>query len=146
MICFTVGCKDLSTNSTYAKDNTEIPKVLDEALQKRDANRTFNPNYAHVVYFWLNRPNNDQDRALFEKSLRTFLNNSAYAQTQFIGAPPKAVRDVVDDSFTYNLVVTFDSSASQVAYQEEEAHKKFVKEASHLWSKVIVYDATTIRD
>jgi len=101
----------------------------------------FDSNYAHVVYFWLKNPDSKQDRTAFEASLRTFLDNSMFAKTNFIGTPPKATRDVVDDSFTYNLIVTFESAEAQEAYQNEEAHLKFIEESKHLWTKVVVYDA-----
>lgn len=104
----------------------------------------FDPTYAHVVYFWFKNPDNASDRLLFEKSLRTFLDNSEYAKTQFIGTPPKSIRAVVDDSFTYNLIVSFESAQAQQAYQVEAPHKKFITECAHLWEKVIVYDANTI--
>lgn len=104
----------------------------------------FDDAYVHVVYFWLNNPESETDRTSFENSLQNFLINSKYAQTNYIGTPPKAVREVVDDSFTYNLVVTFDSAEAQENYQKEAAHLQFIEEASHLWHKVIVYDSQTI--
>lgn len=112
--------------------------------QKTDTMNEFDSNFAHTVYFWLKNPDNPVDRTAFEKSLRTFLDTSAYAKTQFIGKPPKASRDVVDGSFTYSLIVTFESAKAQQLYQDEPPHKKFVEESSGLWSKVIVYDSTSI--
>lgn len=104
----------------------------------------FDSNFSHTVFFWLKNPDNQADRTAFETSLRKFLDNSAYAKTQFIGKPPKASRDVVDGSFTYSLIVSFDSSESQQAYQDEAPHKLFIEESSALWSKVIVYDSIGI--
>lgn len=103
--------------------------------------REFDPAFAHTVYFWLANPDSSEDRAAFEKSLQKFLDNSAYAKTKFIGKPPRASRDVVDGSFTYSLIVTFESAQAQQAYQEEAPHKQFIEEASKLWTKVIVYDS-----
>ncbi|NNE78056.1 MAG: Dabb family protein [Pricia sp.] len=104
----------------------------------------FDNNFAHTVYFWLKNPDNQDDRLAFETSLQKFLNKSAYAKTKFIGRPPKASRDVVDGSFTYSLIATFDSAEAQQKYQDEPPHKVFVEEASDLWKKVIVYDSTGI--
>lgn len=106
--------------------------------------KEFDSTFSHVVYFWLENPDNQEDRAAFETSLKKFLENSAYANTKFIGTPPAASRDVVDGSFTYSLILTFDSAASQKAYQDEAPHKLFIEESSKLWTKVIVYDATGI--
>ena len=106
---------------------------------------TFDPNFAHTVYFWLKNPDKQEDKKAFETSLRKFLDNSAYAKTKFIGTPPGASRDVVDGSFSYSLIVTFESSEAQKNYQDEAPHKLFIKESEHLWDKVIVYDSHGIR-
>jgi len=106
--------------------------------------KEFDVNFAHTVYFWLENPDNQEDRTAFETSLRKFLDNSGYAKTKFIGTPPRASRDVVDGSFTYSLIVTFESSEAQQKYQDEAPHKLFIEESSHLWTKVIVYDSTGI--
>ena len=108
---------------------------------KNDTMKNFDPNFAHVVYFWFNNPDDQEGKKRFEASLNKFLKNSKFAKTNFIGTPPKAVRDVVDDSFTYNLIVTFESAEAQESYQSEEAHLTFIEECKDLWAKVIVYDA-----
>ncbi len=112
--------------------------------QKEETMKDFDSNFAHTVYFWLANPDSPEDRKAFEKSLQKFLENSAYAKTKFIGIPLRASRDVVDGSFTYSLIVTFESAEAQQAYQDEAPHKLFVEESSKLWTKVIVYDSTSI--
>lgn len=109
--------------------------------QDQNTMKTFDPAFVHTVFFWLNNPDDDSDRMNFETSLEKFLNNSNYAKTNFIGTPPKASRDVVDGSFTYSLVVTFESAEAQEKYQKEDAHLLFIEESSKLWNKVIVYDS-----
>ncbi|WP_445385991.1 Dabb family protein [Robiginitalea sp. IMCC44478] len=110
--------------------------------QENKALLEFNPAFSHTVYFWLHHPDKPDDRARFEKALWDFLSESRYARTRFIGTPPKASREVVDDSFTYALILSFESAEDQEAYQQEEVHLKFIKEAGPLWKKVVVYDAT----
>lgn len=107
-------------------------------------NVSFDSAYVHVVYFWFNNPDSEQDKAFFEASLKKFLNSSKYAKTNFIGVAPRATRDVVDDSYTYNIILTFESATAQEAYQKEDVHLQFIEESKHLWEKVIVYDAKTI--
>jgi len=111
----------------------------DEKTEKPEI--AFDSNFTHVVYFWLNNPNDDVDRAEFEKALKQFLNTSEYAQTRFIGTPANTPRDVVDNSWTYSIILTFPSKEIQDKYQKEPVHLKFVEEASHLWERVQVYDA-----
>ncbi|WP_411029934.1 Dabb family protein [Spongiimicrobium sp. 3-5] len=112
--------------------------------QVENTMKTFDPSFAHTVYFWFKNPDNEADRARFEKSLQQFLDNSKFAKTDFIGKPPKASRDVVDGSFTYSLIVTFESAAAQEGYQKEEPHLLFIEECKDLWEKVIVYDSQGI--
>ncbi|ADE53064.1 Stress responsive alpha-beta barrel domain protein [Coraliomargarita akajimensis DSM 45221] len=106
---------------------------------------SFSPNFTHVVYFWLKNPNNAADRERFEQSIKLFMQDSKYAQTRFVGVAPKASRDVVDDSFTYSLILSFESAEAQAKYQEEVAHLRFVEECKDLWEKVIVYDAIPLK-
>ncbi|RNC91937.1 MAG: Dabb family protein [Allomuricauda sp.] len=112
--------------------------------QNKEDMAEFDSNFAHVVYFWFNDPDDQEGRQRFETSLHTFLTNSKFAKTNFVGTPPKAVRDVVDDTFTYNLIVTFESAEAQEGYQNEQAHLTFIEECKDLWKKVIVYDANGI--
>lgn len=112
--------------------------------QTKTEMKQFDANFAHTVFFWLKNPDNQEDRTAFETSLKKFLDNSAYAKTRFIGKPPKASRDVVDGSFTYSLIVTFESAEAQQNYQEETPHNVFIEESSDLWKKVIVYDSKGI--
>lgn len=107
--------------------------------------KAFNPAFAHTVFFWLKNPDQTTDRKAFETALQKFLDTSLYAKTRFIGIPPAASRNVVDGSFTYSLIVSFDSPEAQANYQQEEAHSIFIAEAEHLWSKVIVYDSIGLK-
>lgn len=102
-------------------------------------------DYAHTVYFWLHNPDNPDDRKAFEASLITFIDQSPYITTKHIGVPAKTDREVIDTSYTYSLLLTFKDKATQDQYQEEPAHKQFISESSHLWSKVLIYDSENIR-
>lgn len=103
--------------------------------------KEFDPHFAHTVFFWLKNPDSQEDRTAFETSLKKFLSKSAYANTTFIGKPPKASRNVVDGSFTYSLILSFESAEAQQNYQDEPPHKVFIEESENLWEKVVVYDS-----
>ena len=113
--------------------------------QENGNTQDFDPSYVHTVFFWMRDPANEDANKKFEASLRNFLDSSKYAKTQFIGRPPKATRDVVDDSFTYSLVLSFESAEAQENYQKEAAHLVFIEESQILWDKVVVYDAMGIQ-
>ncbi len=108
--------------------------------------KTFDPSFVHTVYFWLRNPDVESDREAFLAAVTKLLEKSTYAKTKFIGTAPKTNRDVVDSSFTYSLVVTFDSAEAEEAYQKEQAHLDFIEAASPLWKKVVVYDSLGVPD
>lgn len=98
-------------------------------------------NFIHLVFFWLNKPENSEDRNAFETSMKKFLATSKYAKNKHFGIPAKTSRPVVDNSYTYCLKVTFEDLDDHNNYQIEAAHKQFIAEASHLWNKVLIYDS-----
>ncbi len=101
-------------------------------------------DFAHIVYFWLTTPNSQEDRKAFETSLINFINHSKYIKTKHVGVPANTNRPVIDRSYSYCLSLTFANKADQDLYQEEDVHLQFIKESSHLWEKVIVYDSENI--
>ncbi len=101
--------------------------------------------FAHSVYIWLKNPASEADRTAFEQSLLKFVNASEFIVTKHIGLPAETGhRDVVDDSYTYNILLTFKNKQDQDSYQDEAVHKQFIEESSHLWTKVLVYDSENI--
>ena len=112
--------------------------------EPKNETQMFDSNFAHVVYFWLKNPDSAADRADFETALKKFLSTSEYAQTKFIGKPANTPREVVDNSWTYSIILTFPSKEIQDNYQNEPVHLRFIEEASHLWERVQVYDSVGI--
>ena len=116
--------------------------AVPRGLFAQDAGTTqFDPAFTHVVYFWLKNPDDPKECREFEAAIRELMAASRYTKTNYLGRPPRATREVVDDSFTYTMIITFESSAAQSAYQEEQVHLDFIAKAGHLWKKVVVYDA-----
>ena len=50
-------------------------------------------------------------------------------------------RDVVDTSWSVSELIFFSDLAGQATYQTHPLHLEFIKNCSHLWAKVVVYDA-----
>jgi len=90
-----------------------------------DATQVFQHGFVHVVYFWLKPALSDAEIAEFEVGLRKMIADSEHASTGHIGKPAGTPRDVVDNSYDYCLVVTFDDADSHEAYQQEPAHDRF---------------------
>lgn len=100
--------------------------------------------FAHSVLIWLNNPDSDADRKKIEASLKELIENSDYIRSAHLGVPALTARDVVDNSYTYHLMVTFGSKEDQDKYQVEPAHKKFISDCSSLWNKILIYDSMNV--
>ena len=99
----------------------------------------------HIVFFWLKKQNNKEDRAAFEQAIRKLINTNQQAIESHLGGPAASEeRDVVDNSFTYCYTMGFQNEEAQRLYQTDQTHLKFIKEAKHLWAKVRVHDSISI--
>lgn len=103
-----------------------------------------NNNFYHNVFFWLKEPNNAQDCLVFTTALQKFLEASIYPTTAVITKPAYTQREIVNNSYTYGLLVSFENKEKHDLYQAEEAHQLFLKEASHLWEKVQIFDSLAL--
>jgi hypothetical protein len=99
---------------------------------------------AHHVFFWLKNPDSKQDRDKLIEGLNT-LRKIESVRKLHIGVPASVEkRDVVDSSYHVSELMFFDDVEGQNAYQVDPIHKKFVADYSHLWAKVLVYDAMEV--
>ena len=99
------------------------------------------PKLVHHVFFWLKNPNSKEDLARLLAGLRTLAKIETVRGVHF-GVPASTEkRDVVDNSYSASEILFFDDTAGQKVYQDHPIHKKFVEDCSHLWERVVVYDA-----
>jgi Stress responsive A/B Barrel Domain len=99
------------------------------------------PKLAHHVFFWLRNPASKEDLAALLKGLATLRQIETVRGAHF-GVPASTEkRDVVDNSWSASEILFFDDTAGQKTYQDHPIHKKFVEDCSHLWERVVVYDA-----
>lgn len=102
------------------------------------------PKLVHHVFFWLKNPDSKEDLAKLLAGLRTLAKIETVRGAHF-GVPASTEkRDVVDNSYSASEILFFDDTAGQKAYQDHPVHKKFVDDCSHLWEKVVVYDAIAV--
>ncbi|MBO9545161.1 Dabb family protein [Caulobacter sp.] len=98
----------------------------------------------HHVFFWLKNPGSKPDRDALIAGLNT-LRGIEVIQQLHIGVPASTEkRDVVDNSYDVSELMFFKSVADQKLYQDHPLHLKFVKDCSHLWAKVVVYDSIAL--
>ena len=106
-----------------------------------DSNR---PPVVHHVFFWLKNPASTEDRDKLVAGLKT-LAGIPLIKELYVGVLANTEkRDVVDASWQVSELMFFDDLAGQANYQQHPLHVAFVKNCSHLWEKVVVYDAMNL--
>ena len=98
--------------------------------------------FLHHVFFWLNHPESEEDRSRLIEGLKKLTAVKTIRQYH-IGEPAKTHRDVIDRSYSVSWFLAFDDAPSQESYQVDPIHLNFVRECSHLWSRVLVYDSVS---
>lgn len=99
------------------------------------------PAVTHSVYFWLKEPDNETHKAQLIEGLQTLRAIDTVRAIQ-IGVPaPTMERGVIDASYQVSELLFFDTTDDQDSYQKHPVHQEFIKQYSHLWSKVVVYDS-----
>jgi hypothetical protein len=102
------------------------------------------PKLVHHVFFWLKNPGSKEDLEKLLTGLRTLAKIESVRGVHF-GVPASTEkREVVDNSYSASEILFFDDPAGQKIYQDHPIHQKFVADCSHLWEKVVVYDATAV--
>jgi Stress responsive A/B Barrel Domain len=98
----------------------------------------------HQVFFWLKNSNSKADSDLLIQGIKTLAAVETVDSLQ-VGVPASTEkRDVVDYSWNVSETLTFKNAADQLAYQQHTIHLEFIKNYSHLWHKVLVYDIKTV--
>ena len=98
----------------------------------------------HHVFFWLKNPGSTTDRDKIVEGLKTLRKIEAIKELRIGIVASTEKRDVVDNSWGVSELMFFEDLAGQAIYQDHPIHQKFIKDCSHLWEKVIVYDAMDV--
>jgi hypothetical protein len=102
------------------------------------------PPIVHHVFFWLKDPASTEDRDQLVAGLKT-LAGIPLIKELYVGVLANTDRrDVVDASWQVSELMFFTDLPSQASYQQHPIHLDFVKNYSHLWEKVVVYDAMNL--
>jgi len=123
-----------------ALGSTARAKNLNRSEEGEGNDKELEGGFFHMVFFWL-VDDTPEVKEKFLKELNNFVKEVDEIKKVHIGPPADTDRDVIDNTYSYNLLLTFDSKKEQDIYQEHPAHKKFIENASSLWEKVLVYDS-----
>ncbi|WP_413669692.1 Dabb family protein [Mucilaginibacter sp. Mucisp86] len=95
----------------------------------------------HHVFFWLKNPGSTEDRDKLVAGVKTLAKIETVRKLRVGIVASTEKRDVVDNSWAVSELMFFSDLAGQATYQTHPIHLEFIKNCSHLWEKVIVYDA-----
>jgi hypothetical protein len=111
------------------------------AIPAADATR---PPVVHHVFFWLKNPASADDRDQLVAGLKT-LAGIPLIKELYVGILANTEkRDVVDASWQVSELMFFNDLQAQASYQQNPIHLDFVKNYSHLWEKVVVFDTMNL--
>ena len=100
-------------------------------------------NFIHHVYFWMYHPDNREEQNALLTGLQK-LSTVPVIQAFHIGIAATTNRDVIETSYSFSWLAVFNSLEDQDMYQTHPIHLEFIKDCSHLWNKVIVYDSIKV--
>jgi hypothetical protein len=98
----------------------------------------------HHVFFWLKNPASKEDRDQLITGVKTLSKIETVRELRVGIVANTEKRDVVDDTWAVSELMFFSDLAGQATYQTHPVHLEFVKNYSHLWQKVIVYNAADV--
>jgi len=95
----------------------------------------------HYVLFWLKKDLDEKEINDFAGFFELLKAIPVVTTLRYGRAAKTNQREVVDNSFTYNLVATFKNMADINVYENHPIHLDAIKKYSHLWDKVVVHDS-----
>lgn len=98
----------------------------------------------HHVFFWLKNSGSTQDREQLIAGVKTLAAIETVKHLHLGVVADTEKRDVVENSWDVSELMFFSDVAGQKVYQDHPVHQDFVKNYSHLWQKVVVYDAVSV--
>jgi Stress responsive A/B Barrel Domain len=99
---------------------------------------------AHHVFFTLKNPASVADRDKLVEGVKTLSKIPTVREIHVGILANTEKRDVVDTSWAVSELMFFSDLAGQATYQDHPIHLEFIKNYSHLWEKVVVYDAMEV--
>ena len=94
----------------------------------------------HHVFFWLKNPDSKQDRDQLIAGVKTLSKIPTVRKIHVGVAASTEKRDVIDSSWAVSELMFFSDLEGQATYQTHPIHLEFIRNHSHLWEKVVVYD------
>ena len=100
--------------------------------------------FVHHVFFWLKNPGSVEDRDKLVAGVKSLSKIEVIKEIHVGIVANTEKRDVVDASWQVSELMFFQDLVAQASYQQHQLHVDFVKNYSHLWAKVVVYDTVNV--
>lgn len=94
--------------------------------------------FVHMVFFWLKE---STDADAFIQATKMFISQVDVVNSYHLGKPAMTPREVVNNTYTVSLVVTFDSKEDQDIYQNHPIHVRYVEDNKDKWTEVRIFDS-----
>lgn len=95
----------------------------------------------HYVLFWLREDLSEKEVKDFAGFFEELKKVPSIHALHYGPAAQTHQRDVVDNSFSYNLLVTFKSMDDIDTYENHPIHLAAIEKYSKNWTKVVVHDS-----
>ncbi len=95
----------------------------------------------HYVLFWLKEDLTEQQVKDFTAFFEDLKRIPGIKSLSYGGPAASHPRPVVDNSFSYNLIVVFDSLKELGVYENHPIHLEAIEKYSSNWTKVVVHDS-----
>ena len=125
--------KSSGAKAYLSKNNATATNLIDADTNKK--------LLLHQVFFWLKNPDSIEDREQLVKGIRCLAAIETVCRLHVGLLASTEKRDVVDTSWQVNELLFFKDTKGQKEYQDHPLHHAFIDTCSHLWSRVLVYDA-----
>jgi len=116
---------------------------LDAPTLRTSGPDQLNPRmFTHSVYFWLRDDLPSDARQRFIEGVKS-LTTIETVRFGFLGTPAGTDREIIDRSYSYALVVSFDDAEGHDVYQVHPVHDRFREQCGGSWKKIVIYDSVS---
>jgi hypothetical protein len=125
--------------STSRRDFIALASTLPFAASAESSTKM---TFIHHVLFWAKNPTSTTETDQLFRALKS-LGTLPMIASAHVGKPIVTDFDkpVTEASYTFSVVLVFDSAEKEKEYLYHPLHKKFIDENKHLWGKVQVIDS-----
>ena len=99
--------------------------------------------FVHHVFFWLKPANTAEEIKKFEAGVSSLKGINSIKMAE-IGKPASTNRPVIERSYSYSLLLIFETQDDHDSYQTDPVHLQFIDDCAQLWDRVLIYDSVSL--